>query len=70
MSERKKKLKEALQKLDYYQHNLNSENMSDFENLIQDLQSLFSENHKARFSKLTFFEEVTDFDDMNDDLPF
>lgn len=70
MSERKKKLKEALQKLDHYKRNLNSKNISDFENLIQDVQSLLSENHKARFSKLTFFEEEMDFDNMNDDLPF
>lgn len=72
MSEKREKLKESLQKLDYFQHNLKTENISDLENLIDEVQSILSENHKIRFSKLSFYEEIQepDFDNMDDDLPF
>jgi len=72
MSEKREKLNESLQKLDYLQNNLKTENISELENLIDEVQSFLSENHKARFSKLSFYEEKQeiDFDEMDDDLPF
>lgn len=66
---RVEELEAKLEKIKKYKNELNRENISDFESLINDIDELLNEDMRIKFSQLNFYEEISE-GLIDDDLPF
>ncbi len=62
-------LKNKLDKLKKYKTELNQDNVSEFEKLVDEISELLNVDKRIRFNKLDFYEEEPE-GFTNDDLPF
>jgi hypothetical protein len=52
-----------------YKESLSEENLDDFQKLKSEILDLLDDNQKIRFNRIDFFNQTTDYEDV-DNLPF
>ena len=62
-------MEEKLNELLGYNEALSEENLDDFQKLKSEILDLLDDNQKIRFNRIDFFNQTTDYEDV-DNLPF
>lgn len=61
-------MKNLIEKLIWYKSNLNVQNLTELDNLIEEIKQKLPENYQIKLQTLSFYELVND--EPSNDLPF